>query len=211
MSSSVSEDLTISSSAVFCLVLGDSKSWGSRSVRRHSHATRARRRSSPARNSPTRSRDHHHRHDHREREPPAPEAKSRKQEELQRTIATAKTENIEVMEDITILDLTYLMIDNSINMQAVLRIFDVNLAALELRNSTRQVDVLKAFAKSKPDGHGVYMLNKSEGSIGSPQRHSLSRPSARAAPSTSSSSYSTTSTCLTPPCAKSWSRRQWTA
>ena len=134
----------------------------SRSMRRRSDATRTRRRSPLERNPGSRTSDRSRRHDHHEHEPQPADTKARREAELQRTIETAKTENVEIMDDITIPDLTYLMIEDAISMQAILKIFDVSATPLELRTSTRQIDILKAFDKSKAHGHAVQMLNKSE-------------------------------------------------
>ena len=134
----------------------------SRSIRHRPDTNRTRRRSPLERDPIHRSRDRSRRHEPREHAPQPTDTRSRHQEELQRTIATARTENIEIMDDITVSDLTYLMIDQTISMSAILKIFDVNVTPLELRGSTHQVDILKAFEKSKAQGDGVYMLNKAE-------------------------------------------------
>ena len=99
---------------------------------------------------------------HRADNSPQPEPPSQQKLALQSAISTAKTQVIQLMEDIRVTDLSHLLFDNSITINAIHKIFDINSTALKLREHVHQADLFRAFLKSFQDAKGDTMIRSSE-------------------------------------------------
>ena len=66
------------------------------------------------------------------------------------------------MEDISVGDLSNLLFDNSITMNAIQKIFDINSTALKLREHVHQADLFRTLLKSFQDAKGDTVIRSSE-------------------------------------------------
>ena len=125
----------------------------SRSCRRSPRTTRATRPAMDSRDPPRR---------HRTENPSQPEPLSQQKLALQSAVSTAKTQVIQLMEDISVGDLSNLLFDNSITMNAIQKIFDINSTALKLREHVHQADLFRTLLKSFQDAKGDTVIRSSE-------------------------------------------------